>query len=180
MKIEAILDYIIVEQIDVPKPKVETILTVPSEVSAAYGYVVAAGKGRNDLMKFTENSIKAGDTVIFSKQMAQALFFEGKMYFVLRESQIIGTLINEEDDMTNINSTISVGGLIYQVPEHVANNVMRMLSPYKPTAKPEDISEEASEDDAPTDIEPEEPLTQPISDDGPIVDETDDTKTIPE
>ena len=184
IKINPILDYIIVEEMEMPGTSL-IISGVPTVVSdTAVGFVIAAGPGRNDQI-FKANSIKAGDNVIFQKKFSQKIFIGSLEYFVFRESQIIGTY-TMEDDMTHINSKIIVGGYVYKVPEHVANNVMRMLAPYEPieeTDQVEDVAETPTKGqptaekpvEKPSEPEPvkvEEPVpdprpSEPTSDDGP-------------
>lgn len=184
MKINPILDYIIVQELEQPK-SVLILDDVKSILSpATYGHVIAAGPGRCDLGgQLIPNSVKADDKVVFQRNFGTPLCISGRDIWVLRESQIIAILTEEENEMPGITAEITVNGKTYPVPSHVADEVARMIQPYaaKATEKdtaakvPETVVVPPPETAQPTEVEKEpesntaddEEVAETASDDSP-------------
>ncbi len=176
MKINPVLDYIIVQELKQP----DSLLILDQARSAldevVYGHVVAAGPGRCDSAgQLMSNSVKADDRVVFQRAFGTPLCISGRDVWILRESQIIAILTEKENDVTGINAKIKLDDITYAVPEHIRKEVARMIAPYAPADKEAEVAEPATKavdepKKTPEDAKPagtaDEEVTVTASDDG--------------
>jgi len=60
------------------------------------GTVIAVGPGRIEDGKHIEMTVKEGDTVIFGKYAGSEIVIDGEEYLIMRESDILGILVDEK------------------------------------------------------------------------------------
>jgi chaperonin GroES len=81
-----------------PTPKDEVTLSgiiIPDSAkqeALSKGTVVAAGPGRYDNGKLVPMTVKAGDTILFSKYGFDEVKVDGQEYYILSESAVLAVL----------------------------------------------------------------------------------------
>ena len=96
MKIKPLFDRVIVKELPPPKTS-SLILTSTSDEKPIIGQVLHVGNGKTEDGKQVKMEVKNGDKVVFSKFCAVSIRIDGEDLFVLRQSDILG-IIGEEDE----------------------------------------------------------------------------------
>ncbi|MCX7982608.1 MAG: co-chaperone GroES [Syntrophales bacterium] len=92
MKIRPLQDRVIVERLaEEEKTKGGIIIPDTAKEKPMQGKVIAVGKGRlTEDGKLLPLTVKAGDTILFSKYAGTEVKIEGKEYLIMREDDILG------------------------------------------------------------------------------------------
>jgi chaperonin GroES len=92
MKIRPLQDRVIVERLaEEEKTKGGIIIPDTAKEKPMQGKVIAVGKGKvTEEGKVLPLTVKAGDTILFSKYAGTEVKIEGKEYLIMREDDILG------------------------------------------------------------------------------------------
>ncbi|HOJ51497.1 MAG TPA: co-chaperone GroES [Syntrophales bacterium] len=92
MKIRPLQDRVIVERLaEEEKTKGGIIIPDTAKEKPMQGKVIAVGKGRvTEDGKVLPLTVKAGDTILFSKYAGTEVKIEGQEYLIMREDDILG------------------------------------------------------------------------------------------
>lgn len=87
-------DRLVIEEKEEKTKKTNSGIYIPDSVKedrgSKRGVVVAVGAGRYDDGELVPMTIKTGDEVLF--QWGDKVIIEGKEYFIVRESEVIGVI----------------------------------------------------------------------------------------
>ncbi len=94
MSLQPLRDFIVVEIPKVPEEKVGLIFRPATvEQKIVTGKIVAAGSGYlTDGGTIVPLEVKAGDTILFSKQMSVEVSHNGETLFLLREEHVLSVI----------------------------------------------------------------------------------------
>lgn len=96
MNIKPLFDRVIIKEFEQPKTS-NLILNATSDDKPIIGEVVCVGDGKTEEGKQVKMCVSIGDKVIFSKFCAVTIKIEGNDLFVLRQSDILGVLGEENE-----------------------------------------------------------------------------------
>ena len=96
MKIKPLFDRVLVKEIELEESS-SLILQASSEDKPLTGIVIEAGDGLNEEGKQIKMQIKKGNKVIFSKYCAITIKIKGEEFFVLRQSDCLAILGDENE-----------------------------------------------------------------------------------
>ncbi len=93
MALKPIGDRVVIELIEQEAEKVGSIF-VPdtAKEKPQQGKIIAVGQGRRDGKDLIPMTVKAGDTVLFSKYGGMEVKHDGKDYLILSESDILAVV----------------------------------------------------------------------------------------
>ena len=95
VKIRPLYDRLIVERIEETEQRIGGII-IPdtAKEKPQQGQVLAVGKGKvKDDGTVTPIDVQAGDKVLFGKYSGQEITIEGTEYFIIKEEEILGVLL---------------------------------------------------------------------------------------
>jgi chaperonin GroES len=98
VKIRPLYDRLIVERIEETEQRIGGII-IPdtAKEKPQQGQVLAVGKGKvKDDGTVTPIDVQAGDKVLFGKYSGQEITIEGTEYFIIKEDEILGVLLETD------------------------------------------------------------------------------------
>jgi chaperonin GroES len=87
MKIKAILDRVIVKQLEAESTTASGIILSGNEEKPLEGVIVSVGDGKNSPL-----SVKVGDKVIFGTYAGTSITFNGETLLAMREDDLIAVI----------------------------------------------------------------------------------------
>lgn len=90
MSVKPIRDFVVVTKEEAPKTTSSGIFLAPTEEKNVTGTVTAVGSGRITVNgTIVPLEVKEGDKVVFNKHHASEIKHDDKVFFVLKEDQLI-------------------------------------------------------------------------------------------